>query len=191
MIIHIPQKYYINILIQFCFLIQNVYLFDIIIENTEQSLTGLQKAFESNTNYEEGVNLYFPEPYYDLSPYDIWSVSVNVEHPINCISTSANKTILDYGETQKFSLNFFYILETLHTVTFSGFIFKNLSSNPFQVTSYVYNNAFHIIFDNCEFINFKGQVFSLLINDFKCILKEKDFYQIEFNNCIFSYVIIN
>ncbi|OUM66436.1 hypothetical protein PIROE2DRAFT_6387 [Piromyces sp. E2] len=176
---------YINTIIQLSILIPKVYLFDIVIENTEEALLNLEKSFRTNTIYEEGVNIYFPEPYYDFSLYDIWEISLNVEHPLNCISTSANKTILNYGETKKYGLSFFYIFDTVQTVTFSGFIFINHASEVFAITTFVSNDIFHIVFDNCEFIDFKGPLLTIQMTGIKCILDTKDFYQVEFNNCKF------
>jgi len=179
-------KYHIIILIQICILIHKVYLLDIIIKNNEESIRGFEEALKSNINFKEGINLYFPEPYYDLSKYDIFSIALNVEHTINCISTSENKTILDYGETNKYALSFFFLLETVQTVTFSNFIFINSVSPTYTVTAFIHNDAFHFVFNNCEFIDYRSQVFSILFSDVKCILNNKDFNQVEFNNCKFS-----
>ncbi|OUM63627.1 hypothetical protein PIROE2DRAFT_9773 [Piromyces sp. E2] len=162
-------------------LICTVYSIDVVIRNTEESYRSLSEILQNNSNYKEGVNIYFPDPYYSFGLYKLYSISIKVDNPISLISTSENKTIFDYGETQQSSIFFYFYKEITIPVKISGIIFHSYfaeKTNPVFISSE--NEAFHINFENCEFSNNVGSVVSISYPIFTCT--NNDNYQVEFNN---------
>jgi len=167
--------------------IKNVFTIDLVIRNSEESLISLKEFLRSNPIYEEGINIYFPDPYYSLGSYSIYVISAPVGCSLSFISLSENMTIFDYGETSKSSLFFYFETEKTYSIKFSGFIFQNYSSEGTNIVSiYSPNDAHKVVFENCVFSINSGTTVYIYLTDILCIINDPDYYQVEFNNCIFK-----
>jgi len=165
-------------------IIKTVYSIDVVIRNTEESILSLESILHSNSNYNEGLNIYFPDPYYPLGIYEVWSVSIPMDNSIAFISTSENSTIFDYGETTRFLFNINFDNKKNSLIRFSGIIFKHSStSNIIYILSH--HDEYNVVFDNCEFTNNRSNLVTIYsyinINN----INSYDYYQLEFNNCKF------
>jgi len=167
--------------------LKNVFALDLVIRNSEESLISLTEFLRSNPIYEEGINIYFPDPYYSLGIHKIFVISATVESSMSFISLSQNMTIFDYGETTQSSLFFYFETEKIYSVKFYGFIFQNYSSEGTNIVSiHSPNDAYKVVFENCVFSNNIGTIIHIHLDDILCIINDPDYYQVEFNNCIFK-----
>ncbi|OUM57167.1 hypothetical protein PIROE2DRAFT_17918 [Piromyces sp. E2] len=176
------------IIFQISFLIRSINSIDVYVKSTSQSIQSFLDFLPSLSSYEEGVNFYFPDPYYSFSEYDVYGSAVDIDTPIAFISKSENKTIFDYGETDRFGLKFYNSDRNFGNLYFNGIIFKNYTSSRMHILPiYTSNDLFHIVFENCEFYGIKNSFIFTYISNNICRSNEND-YQIELNNCIFRYI---
>ncbi|ORX53822.1 hypothetical protein BCR36DRAFT_410977 [Piromyces finnis] len=101
---------------------------DIIVKNTDESKLAFIDSLPVLSSYNEGVNFYFPEPYYSFYDYSVYGVNIDNRFPISFISTSENKTIFDYGKLNRFSLSINNNDISNGKVYFEGIIFKDYYS---------------------------------------------------------------
>jgi len=110
-----------------------------------------------------------------------------MEHSVSFISTSKNNTIFDHGNENRMGFYFYFNdKETIQTAYFKGIIFTHYyaeKSNLIAVN--VINNLFHVVFENCQFIDIISSVITTSLFDGICGLVSDDFRQVEFNNCKF------
>jgi len=190
MSIHLKHLFMINNIIYFIlwiFLFGNVYSLEVIIRNTEKDISSIPTILHNIPLYKDGLTLYFPDPYYDFSPYDIWIILTTMEHSVSFISTSKNNTIFDHGNNGRIGFSFnFNDKEAIQTVYFKGIIFTHFyAENSNLITVNVINDLFHIVFEDCQFIDIISSVITTFLSDVTCGLVSDDFRQVEFNNCKF------
>jgi len=145
----------------------NVYSLEVIIRNTQKDISSISTILNNIPLYKDGLTLYFPDPYYDFSPYDIWSVSITIEHSVSFISTSKNNTIFDHGNENRMGFYFYFNdKEAIQTIYFKGIIFIHYyAENSNLIKVYVINELFHIVF---EFIDIISSVITTVLFDIIC-----------------------
>jgi len=171
--------------------VKYIYSIDVTIRNTEESIKSIKEILNNNINYPEGIRLLLPDPYYRFCDYNLGNIEANVYNPISFISTSENKTIIEYLETKSGRFVFAFITSDVQTVKFKGIIFqayKGNTSNMLEVR--VKNDAYHFIVEDCVFRNTKANLVFISFEDIKCYLNNPNFYQIEIIKCNFEYVFL-
>jgi len=112
-----------------------------------------------------------------------------MEYSISFISTSKNYTIFDHGNDSRMGFSFnFNDKEAIKTVYFKGIIFTHFYSKINTLIRLdVINELFHVVFEDCQFIDIISSVITIILSDVIYGLVSDDFRQVEFNNCTFMY----
>jgi len=178
------------IVLLLCFNVDRVFLKDIIIKNTSESIHSLKELLNSNTYYPEGLRLLFPEPYYEFNYSDLPDTAVYVEHSVSLISTCENGTIFDYVKGKKGRFLFYFYFPGIQTVHIKGITFQNYSANTANMLELlVKNDLYHFILEECVFRDLKANILYVYLEDIKC-LSEEPFHQMEVINCRIEYVFL-
>ena len=110
-----------------------------------------------------------------------------MEHSVSFISTSKNNTIFDHGKDSRMGFSFYFNdKEAIQLVYFKGIIFTHYYGPRINlITVNVINELFHVVFEDCQFIDIISSVITTFLSDVTCGLVSDDFRQVEFNNCKF------
>eukprot|EP00833_Pecoramyces_ruminatium_P012961 jgi/Orpsp1_1/1186993/evm.model.d7180000054691.1 len=168
------------------FFINYCYSYAVTIRSTKKDIQSLEEVLHNNSNYKDGITIYFPDPYYDFSTFDLWSAATVVDNSISLIGTSQNYTIFDYGSDCRYSLAFTFNKQTIKTLYVKGIIFKHFYGPKINLFTFnLYNDIFHIVFDDCQFIDIYSTIAVLYSVEINCSLNKDNYHHLEFNNCQF------
>jgi len=177
------------IVLLLCLNVERVFLKDVVVRSSAESIYSLKELLNSNTYYPEGLRLYIPDPYYQFGYSDLSSMATYVENSVSIISTCSNGTIFDYQKTKKGRFVFYFYYPGLRTVHIKGIIFQNYSANTANLIELlVKNDDYHFILEDCVFRNNNSNLLFVSLEDIKCTLDDPEFKQMEVINCRIEYV---
>jgi len=173
-----------NIIYILLLICKSVYSREIIIKNDE-NFYNIKHILNQNT-YNNNIQLYFVDDYYDMSKVLDYSIDVMVLSNITLIGNEKG-TEFDYKNGYRGAFSFTCLIGKGETIKFKNIIFKNyLAQNKvygLKITSTSHN--FFAIMDNCTFQNNNYPFVSLFFNYLMDIDVKP---QVLFNKCKFLYV---